>query len=259
MRDAIEDEQLVGNEENHRGRLQGVVRRSRHGRLYVVDELVADEPHGAAGETRQPGDRHGAIFLQHLLDQFEPVAHALPAIGMRFARNRGLVHHPAILQHLNARADLADDRARIAPNERITAEMLASLDRFEKKRFALASDLAVGRQGGLEVGEQAARDGDEISLRSQLLKFFERRRIHRRGVHSGSVGGDQTQNSPRYREARAADSFSPLGEKAAMRGKPNAWCTQFASVGRSPPPPEPEIRIPKPEARKKPEFRNPKG
>ena len=51
--DAIEDQQLVGDQEIHHRRLQVVVRRARHDRLDVVDELVADETDRAAGEPRQ--------------------------------------------------------------------------------------------------------------------------------------------------------------------------------------------------------------
>ena len=39
-----------------------VLRRARHDRLDVVDELVADEPDRPAGKARQAGHRHGAIL-----------------------------------------------------------------------------------------------------------------------------------------------------------------------------------------------------
>ena len=55
--DAVENEQLVGDEEIHHRRLQFVARRARHDRFDVVDELVADEPDGPAGEPRQAGHR----------------------------------------------------------------------------------------------------------------------------------------------------------------------------------------------------------
>ena len=44
---------------------QVIVRRARHDRFDVVDEFVADEPDGAAGEPRQArhGHRRGTVFI----------------------------------------------------------------------------------------------------------------------------------------------------------------------------------------------------
>ena len=66
-----------------------------------------------------------------------------------------------------------DDRARIAADERVAAEMFAAFDGFEQKRFALAADFAVGRERRFNVGQQAARDGDQVALRGQFQKFFQ--------------------------------------------------------------------------------------
>ena len=73
--DAVENEQLVGDEKIHHGRLQFVMRRARHDGFDVVDEFVADEADRAAGEARQARHGHRAVFFHHALDNFEAVAH----------------------------------------------------------------------------------------------------------------------------------------------------------------------------------------
>jgi len=73
------------------------------------------------------------------------------------------------------RAVLPDHRARVAAHEGVAPEMFAAFDRFEEERLALAADFAVGRERRFQIGENAARDGNEISLRRKLQKFIQRR------------------------------------------------------------------------------------
>ena len=42
--------------------------------------------------------------------------------------------------------------------------MLAAFHRFEQERLALAADLAVGRERGLDVGQEPAGDRDQVAL-----------------------------------------------------------------------------------------------
>ena len=44
--------------------------------------------------------------------------------------------------------------------------MLAALDGFKQERFARAADLAVGGERCFQIGQDAARDGNEVSLRA---------------------------------------------------------------------------------------------
>ena len=74
----------------------------------------------------------------------------------------------SIFDDLNTVASLLDDRARIAADERVAAEMFAALDGFKEKRLALSANFAVGRERRFQIGENAARDGNEISLRREL-------------------------------------------------------------------------------------------
>jgi hypothetical protein len=53
LRDAIEHQQLIRDDEIHGGRVEFVVRRTRDDGFDVVNEFVADEAHGAAGEAWQ--------------------------------------------------------------------------------------------------------------------------------------------------------------------------------------------------------------
>src|ERR1039458_5209494 len=134
------------------------------------NKFVADEADGTAGEARQTRHAHRAIFFHHALDDFEAVLH-VPA-------DDGAFRNAAVLDHLDMLAVLPDDGARIAADERIAPDMFAALDGFKEKRFARAANFAVGRERRFQIGKDAARDGNEISLRRILQKFIQCRRIH---------------------------------------------------------------------------------
>ena len=174
--DAIEDEQLVGDEEvDHRG-LQIVVRRTRHHRLDVMNEFVADETDRPAGEPRQAGHRDGAILLHHALDRRQAVAQAgrgRRSAGPGFCLNAEGLDDLAVLKHFDGLAHLPDDRARIAAHERVAPDMLAALDRLEQEGLARPTDLAIGRKRRFNVSQQPAGDGDQVALGGQLQKLFE--------------------------------------------------------------------------------------
>ena len=79
---------------------------------------------------------------------------------------------------LDVLAVLPDDRARVAADEGIAPDVLAAFHGLEEERFALAADLAVGRERRFQIGQNTARHGDQISLRREFLKFIKCRRIH---------------------------------------------------------------------------------
>ena len=81
-------------------------------------------------------------------------------------------------QNLDVAVVLPDDRAGIATDEGITSEMFAAFDGFEQERFARAPDFAVGREGCFDIGEEPARDGNEISVRGEFQKLFESGGVH---------------------------------------------------------------------------------
>ena len=70
-------------------------------------------------------------------------------------------------------AHLPDDRARVAADERVAAEVFAALDGFEQERFARPADFAIGRERRFDVGQQPAGDGDQVALGGQLQELFE--------------------------------------------------------------------------------------
>ena len=59
----------------------------------------------------------------------------------------------------------------IAADKGVTAKVFAAFDRLEKKRFALAANFMVGGERRFEIGQQAARDRDEVSQGGQFQKF----------------------------------------------------------------------------------------
>ena len=174
--DAVEDQQLVGNEKIHDRRLQLIMGGPGHDRLDIMNEFVADKTDRAAGEARQPRHRHRAIFPHHPLDHFETVLHLL-RIG-RSIRHRELLDDFAVFNQLDAIGGLANDCARIAADKGIAAEMFAAFDRFKQERLARPANLAVRGQRRFDISQQPARNGNEISLRSQLGELFEGGRVH---------------------------------------------------------------------------------
>ena len=84
----------------------------------------------------------------------------------------------AVFDDLDAVAGLLDDGARIAADERVAAQMFAAFDGLEQKGFALPADFPVGRQRRFNIGQQAARDGNQVSLPGQFQEFIKRWRIH---------------------------------------------------------------------------------
>ena len=74
--------------------------------------------------------------------------------------------------------DVEPSVPRPSHDELKTPDMFAALDGFKEKRFALPADFAIGGERRFQIGENAARDGNEISLRRKLQKFIQRRRIH---------------------------------------------------------------------------------
>ena len=82
---------------------------------------------------------------------------------------------------MHAVARLPDNRARIAPHERIAAEMLAPLHGLEEKGFVVSPQFLVGGEGRFKISEDAARNRNQIPLRGQRHKIFQSRRIHGNG------------------------------------------------------------------------------
>ena len=83
LRHAVENQQLVGDEKNHRGRMQFVLGWTRHNRFNIMNEFVTDETDRAASETRQTRQQDRAIFFHHALDDFEAIANRCWSAGLR--------------------------------------------------------------------------------------------------------------------------------------------------------------------------------
>ena len=114
-------------------------------------------------------------------------------------------------------AVLPDDRARIAADERVAPDVFAALDGFEEERFALPADFAVGRERRFQIGEDAARDGNEISLRGELQKFIKRRRIHCQQLKRFGRAGASKFRRPDARRVGRSGFASLPAERAGSR------------------------------------------
>jgi hypothetical protein len=130
LRHAVENEQLVGDDEIHRRCAEFVVGRTRDDRLDVVNEFVTDETHCATSEAGQARQRDGPIFLHHALDDFETVADS--GTGILPSHFKGL-HHLPVLDHFDAIARLFDDGARVAAYKRVAAQVFATFHGFEQE------------------------------------------------------------------------------------------------------------------------------
>ena len=122
LRHAVKNQQLVGDEKNHRGRAQFVPGRARHDRLDVMNEFVADEANRATGEPRQTGQRHGPVFFHHALDDDRPsnrdsILHDPIPDGRSRPSAVKTFNDLAIFDDLDAVTGLPDDGARIAADE----------------------------------------------------------------------------------------------------------------------------------------------
>ncbi len=167
LRHAVEDEQLVGDEEIHHRRLQLVLRRARHDRLDIVNEFVADETDGAAGETGQAGRRDTAryFFITRSTTSRPSLTSGRLAGGVAARRQTRQLSTTLPFSMISTRsAGLPDDRARIAADKGVAADVFAAFDGFEQERFARAADFAVGRKRGFNVRQQAAGDRDKVAL-----------------------------------------------------------------------------------------------
>ena len=168
LRDTVENEQLVGDEKIHRRRAQLVLRRSWDDGFDVVNELVTDEANRAAGEPGQTGQGHASELFQQAFDDFEAVLDRRDALSGGGARDQHVLHDASTFNDFDAIVELPNDCARVAADEGVTSQMLAALDRFEKKRFALAANFPIGRQGRFQVSQQTARDRNQVALRREL-------------------------------------------------------------------------------------------
>lgn len=129
--------------------------------FHVAHAVVAEVTHQAAVEAWQPSNgRHVVARLERLDERqrvFDIVAFDLDAI---MANAHMMVMYP---QHRAARQ--ADDR--------VTAPLLAALDRLEQVGVGLVGQFQVDRQRGVEVGQGFTGQGDTVIAGSgQTQEFF---------------------------------------------------------------------------------------
>ena len=129
-----------------------------------MNKFVADESQRPAAEARQSRNGHRPKAPHDLLDHRQTVLD-------RLADGETLDHFP-VLDHVHPPAGLLDDGARIAADKGVAANVLAALDRFAEEGLALAANLAVGRERRFQIGQDAARDRNQVALAGQLQEFI---------------------------------------------------------------------------------------
>ena len=66
---------------------------------------------------------------------------------------------------------LADDGAGIAADKGVAADVFAAFDGFEQEGLALPANLAIGGERRFQIGQNPARDRDQVALPGQFQKF----------------------------------------------------------------------------------------
>src|ERR1043166_600072 len=163
----------------------------RHHRLDVVNKFVTNETDGAAGKSRQTRNRDGAVAAHDLFDDLESVAHRPRRRRSSRSRHDKFFPHFAVLDNLDGVASLFDQGAWIAADKRIAADVFASLDGLEQKRFTLSANFLIGGKRRFEVGQDGARDRDQVAPLRQSGKLS-----LGRIEHGGADLTDSTPDSP---------------------------------------------------------------
>ena len=177
--DSIEDQQLVGDQKIKDGRLQFILRDSRHNGFDIVDEFVANKANRATGEAGQTRHIYRAILIHDPFHDFQAIAQDFwagvrsLAIGCSRRGNLKRLYYLAIFQDLNLTSCLPNDRAGIATNKRVSSEMFAAFDRFEQERFTRPADFAIGRKRRFNIRNQTPGYRDQIALCGQRFKFVQ--------------------------------------------------------------------------------------
>ena len=168
MAEVVEDDEQVGDHQRH------VRQPERVGvglgqRLDGADQVVAEEPDGAAGERRQA------------LDRSRPVAAELLGDG-RVGVGR------VVLRPLRVGEDAIDPaqyRARRDPDERVTADLalLGGLEQEAGSALGLAgAQLEEGGDRGLAVVDEGRADRDDVAALRQPPRLLEARLEPQLGV-----------------------------------------------------------------------------
>ena len=144
-------------------RVTQLIRRRRGAQpwLYITYRVVAEIPYQAAVEHRQVLVWGTVVARLKGFDEREWVCHL------------GLLHHLAVHQHFYLAAKHAQQRAARQANDGVTAPFLPTLYGLEKVGEGALTQLAVGTDGGFQVGKHFYTHRDPvIALRSQRGKVL---------------------------------------------------------------------------------------
>ncbi len=181
------------------------------GRLEPRRRVVAEEPDGAAGESRQPGDE-GRPVLGHDATQ---------------RRDEALVERGGLAALLDHRLAVArpQHEERVLAEERVARHLLAALDALEQERvIGMFRDAKEGRHRREQVGEEFAAHRHERAAAGEVDEFVEGGLGHRgHEVSSASCGASA------WMAARIASTGGSTGNQVAT-------CTAAWAISISRPP-----------------------
>ena len=161
LANVVEGEHLVEEEERRVGDAE-LVRGGRGEALDLAHDVVAEETDGSGGKGRKPGKDGGPVTAEGVLEGGEDVAFALAAGGGGAA---ALVNDEVTAARDDALIGLDAD-------EGVASDALAALDGFEQKGLGFAGgETQEGTDGGFEVGDDAAGDGNQGVSAGEVLEL----------------------------------------------------------------------------------------
>ena len=157
----VEHEDEVGLDEGGRRHADRIAVRQRHPRLEHGDRVVGERTDRATGEPRHPLGRLDPSSWDERADGVERIR-SLARLDREVGRRRRHRDGPG-LDAGHAVADL-EQAARADPEERVSTEALAALDRFEQVGGSAVIEAQEGTDRRLEVGRAGGAQEDRVGV-----------------------------------------------------------------------------------------------
>lgn len=160
----IEDDERVGQHEDHIGQFQFIVRRVRDSRLEKADHVIGQITNGAPTKDGQAVDLDWLVGRHQLLQLGERLGILLCGEGA------GL----AIFAHLDFASPRSEDHLRVVPEEGKAADLIALFGGFEEEgAFPGLAEFLERGDGRLVVGGEFGEHRNEVAFFGEFLKLVE--------------------------------------------------------------------------------------
>lgn len=144
------------------------MRAGRNPRFELPHDVVGEEADGPAEETRQSGQFRSTESLHLAAQLLERVV------------DRAHLDRAARTYQLDPPAARRYHHRGFRAQERVASPLFSAAYAFEKEGVVASRDLEKGRDGGLEIGGDFPRNGDQVEpLACQRFEFAFSRREHR--------------------------------------------------------------------------------